>query len=76
MRAGFEAAEYEPQGPNASLIRILTEVENTLMLWFPMAVMCVVFAALFFKIFLLFLKWCLTPKRQITESISTEVTAL
>ena len=77
VRAGFEAAEYEPQGPNHTLMKVFQEVENTLMLWFPLAIMSIVFAALFFKLFLLFLKWALTSGgRHISESPSTEVTAL
>lgn len=77
VRAGFEAAEYEPQGPNQTLMNVFQEVENTLMLWFPMAIMSIVFAALFFKLFLFFLKWALTSGgRHISESPSTEVTAL
>ncbi len=77
VRAGFEAAEYEPQGPNHTLMKVFQEVENTLMLWFPLAIMSCVFAALFFKLFLLFLKWALTSGgRHISESPSTEVTAL
>jgi len=39
VRAGFEAAEYVPRGPNASLMNVLEEVENCLMLWLPGAVM-------------------------------------
>jgi len=33
LRAGFEAAEYVPRGPNAYLMNVLEEVENLLMLW-------------------------------------------
>lgn len=39
LRAGFEAAEYVPRGPNAHLMNVLEEVENCLMLWLPGAVM-------------------------------------
>lgn len=39
VRAGFEAAEYVPRGPNAYLMNVLEEVENLLMLWLPGAVM-------------------------------------
>jgi len=39
LRAGFEAAEYVPRGPNAYLMNVLEEVENLLMLWLPGAVM-------------------------------------
>lgn len=39
LRAGFEAAEYVPRGPNAYLMNVLEEVENCLMLWLPGAVM-------------------------------------
>jgi len=39
LRAGFEAAEYVPRGPNAQLMNVLEELENCLMLWLPGAVM-------------------------------------
>jgi len=39
LRAGFEAAEYVPRGPDALLMNVLEEVENCLMLWLPGAVM-------------------------------------
>ena len=50
VRAGFEAAEYIPQGPNRALIKILQEIEDCLMLWFPLAIFCVVVMALLLKI--------------------------
>ena len=50
VRAGFEAAEYIPQGPNSSLIKVLQEVEDCLMLWFPLAIFCIVVLALILKI--------------------------
>ena len=42
VRAGFEAAEYTPTGPNAFLMNVFDEIENTLLLWFPLGVMCLV----------------------------------
>ena len=42
VRAGFEAAEYTPTGPNAFLMNVFDEIENTLLLWFPLTVMCLV----------------------------------
>ena len=42
VRAGFEAAEYTPTGPNAFLMNVFDEIENTLLLWFPLGVMSLV----------------------------------
>lgn len=50
VRAGFEAAEYVPQGPNELLMKVLEEVENCLMLWFPGVVMGFVILTLILKL--------------------------
>ena len=50
LRAGFEAAEYVPQGPNEELMKILEQVENVLMLWLPGVVMGIVLLSLAIKI--------------------------
>lgn len=50
VRAGFEAAEYVPQGPNELLMKILDEIENCLMLWFPGVVMGFVILTLIVKL--------------------------
>lgn len=42
VRAGFEAAEYTPTGPNGTLMKAFVEIENILMLWSPLAVMSIV----------------------------------
>lgn len=61
VRAGFEAAEYEPQGPNASLMQVFEEVENVLLLWFPAFVMCIMIISVAVKLFLYVLKCMFTP---------------
>ena len=43
VRAGFEAAEYTPTGPNAFLMKIFIQIENALLMWIPMMVMAFVF---------------------------------
>lgn len=63
MRAGFEAAEYIPQGPNDTLMNVLEEIENVLMLWFPALVMCLVFISLTIKI-ILAIKSCTSSRSQ------------
>ena len=50
VRAGFEAAEYVPQGPNSMLMQVFEHVENTLMLWLPACVMALVLLLLFLKL--------------------------
>ncbi len=56
VRAGFEAAEYIPRGPNMLLMQIFQELENVLMLWFPAFVMSIVILSLTVKLFLLFIR--------------------
>ncbi|KAK2142873.1 hypothetical protein LSH36_902g01012 [Paralvinella palmiformis] len=66
VRAGFEAAEYIPLGPNAVLMTVFEELENALMLWFPAAVMSIVLIALSIKVPLF-----LASKFMKTEDVST-----
>ncbi len=58
VRAGFEAAEYMPQGPNKTLMKVMLETENVLMLWFPLVIMCCVLLALTIKLLLLLCNCC------------------
>lgn len=53
LRAGFEAAEYVPLGPNEKLMGALEQVENVLLLWLPAAVMGFVVASLMLKLTIL-----------------------
>lgn len=77
VRAGFEAAEYVPQGPNEFLMTVFEEMENVLMLWFPAAVMGVIILTLTVKLTLLLLKRVFGGSSQpVQESPSTELTAL
>ena len=75
VRAGFEAAEYVPQGPNAVLMQVFEEVENGLMLWFPAFVMGLVIISVTVKLFLTCLKNAFTAKQQqyLLEEIHTNV---
>lgn len=78
VRAGFEAAEYVPHGPNATLMVVFEEIENVLMLWFPAAVMSLVLGSLGFKIVLLILKKVL-PEQPVVREVNgtgTDSTAL
>lgn len=56
VRAGFQAAEYVPHGPNEKLMKVFDEVESVLMLWVPAAVMAFAIACLVFKLLLLILR--------------------
>ncbi len=65
VRAGFEAAEYTPQGPNRTLVKVMEETENVLMLWIPLFIMIVVCIALIWKFsFIIYSKAC---KKQKTK---------
>ena len=46
LRAGFEAAEYVPLGPNRIVVQVLDEVEAVLMFWLPVSVVGVAVAGL------------------------------
>ena len=50
VRAGFEAAEYTPTGPNGTLMKAFLEIENILMLWMPLTVMSVVTCILVIRV--------------------------
>ncbi|CAD5112800.1 DgyrCDS2010 [Dimorphilus gyrociliatus] len=38
VKAGFESAEYHPQGPNWLLVTVFEQVENILLVWFPLLI--------------------------------------
>lgn len=50
VRAGFEAAEYTPTGPNAVLMKIFLDIENALLLWLPVCVLLLLILLLLFRI--------------------------
>ena len=58
VRAGFEAAEYDPQGPNKTLMNVFHELELVLMLWIPALVMGVAILLMCVRIVLLSWKRC------------------
>ena len=62
VRAGFEAAEYTPQGPNKLLVKVMEETENVFMLWLPLAIMVIVCIALVVKFS--FLCYSMTSKKK------------
>ena len=72
VRAGFEAAEYTPSGPNATLMKAFIEIENLLMLWSPLAVMCVVGLILVVRISVLIAKACSRQSNAIVSESPEE----
>ena len=42
FRAGFEAAEYTPSGPNATLVHVFSVIEHLLTLWLPLSIVAVI----------------------------------
>jgi len=42
FRAGFEAAEYTPTGPNATLAHVFSVIEHLLTLWLPLSIVAVI----------------------------------
>jgi hypothetical protein len=53
IRAGFDSAEYVPQGPNAELVYYMRETENVLMFWLPLCIMCGIFIVIVIKLCML-----------------------
>lgn len=49
VRAGFEAAEYTPSGPNAYLMRVFAELENLLLLWLPAVILSAIILLLLYR---------------------------
>ena len=50
VRAGFEAAEYTPSGPNTALMWGFTQVENALLLWAPLAILIIILVVLIVRV--------------------------
>ena len=50
MRAAFEAAEYMPMGPYMVLMEVCEELENTLVLWLPLAGISLIFLTVLAKL--------------------------
>ena len=70
VRAGFEAAEYTPQGPNEVLMYVFEEVEDVLMLWFPLGVMIIVFVSLGVNFAMTFLRCMFRDQsRHVPEAV-------
>ena len=74
VRAGFEAAEYVPMGPNAVLMQVFEEIENVLMLWFPAAVMGIIIMSLTVKIVLMLMKAAFPRRRRTTPTVAATET--
>ena len=51
IRASFEVAEYVPMGPNKYLMEVFEELENVLLLWLPLAGMCILLLLLIIRLF-------------------------
>ncbi len=53
--SGFESAEYIPIGPNLVLMQLFEELENILLLWLPLAGICLLLVALVVRVVLIIL---------------------
>ena len=58
LRAGFESAEYVPQGPNRFLMEVFEEIENLLLLWLPLVGMCIIALVFLFRLLYLIMDKC------------------
>ena len=79
LRAAYESAEYVPDGPNFTLMKVFDQVENSLILWIPMAGVIIILLVLISRLILRFIKHIKNPnsstvsptgskKRQVTEN--------
>ena len=51
LRAAYESAEYEPEGPDYTLMLVLDQVENSLLVWIPLAGIVMILVVLLCRIF-------------------------
>ena len=51
LRAAYESAEYEPEGPNYTLMQVFDQVENSLLVWIPLAGIVIILVVLVCRIF-------------------------
>ena len=54
LRAAYESAEYEPEGPNYTLVRVFDQVENSLLVWIPLAGIIIILVVLLGRILVRF----------------------
>ena len=54
LRAAYESAEYEPEGPNYTLMQVLYQVENSLLVWIPLAGIIIILVVLLGRILVRF----------------------
>ena len=50
LRAAYESAEYEPEGPNYTLVQVFDQVENSLLVWIPLAGIIIILVVLLGRI--------------------------
>ena len=62
LRAAYESAESVPDGPNFTLMKVLDQVENSLLLWIPMAGVIIILLVLISRLILRFIKQINNPK--------------
>ena len=73
LRAGFESAEYVPQGPNRFLMEIFEEIENALLLWLPLAGMSLIALVMVLKLVCLAFDKCLNLCKSEVHSATDDV---
>ena len=76
VRAGFEAAEYTPTGPNAVLMKMFLDIENALILWLPFGVLSLLVVLLFFRIAVWLSERILTVRDANNEEDATQLNEL
>ena len=74
LRAAYESAEYVPDGPNFTLMKVFDQVENSLLMWIPMAGVIIILLILISRLIVRFIKHIKRPKSSvISPNDSTKV---
>lgn len=67
VRAAFESAEYFPEGPNEGLMYTFDHIENSMLLWIPIAGVGFVILLLILRLILMGLELCIKMKENHTK---------
>ena len=62
LRAAYESAEYVPEGPNFTLMQVLDQVENSLLIWIPVIGVLIILLVLIIRLFRRFIYYVMHSK--------------
>ena len=64
LRAAYESAEYVPEGPNFTLMKVFDQVENSLLIWIPIAGVIIILMVLVVRLCVRFMRYAMNSKRS------------